>query len=246
MAHLIESDGKSYSIKPLFEALVISSALWRELDSSLPFGVNLLAVSKGHPESSIRFFAELGQRDFGESRLQEALPKILALSDQEGLRWHFIGRLQANKVRGVVRAFEVIHSVDSLRLAERISRIAGEENRCPDVMLQVKFKDDPTKGGFDPDELLKDWAKMIGLSNLHIIGLMTMPPLGIDLNQRRQIYKDCRDLADKLSLSDCSMGMSQDWHEALDAGATWLRLGSALFGVPRKNVDLHKDVTKGD
>ena len=100
---------------------------WRQLRTQLPPGVNLLAVSKMQPASAVRELAACGQFDFGESRVQEALPKQEALSDLTDLRWHFIGRLQANKVRAVVKAFSWIHSIDSMTLAERVSRIAEEE-----------------------------------------------------------------------------------------------------------------------
>lgn len=201
----------------------------------------MLAVSKGHPAALIRQLAELGQQDFGESRLQEALPKLEALADLKVLRWHFIGRLQANKVRAVVRSFAVIHSVDSQPLAERISRIAAEENCCPEVLLQVKLRDDPTKGGFSLEQLKQAWPELVQLPHLKIIGLMTMAPLALDLEQRQELFRDCRDLADQLDLSDCSMGMSGDWPVAIKAGATWLRLGSILFGArisaTRSSVD---------
>ena len=201
----------------------------------------MLAVSKGHPAALIRQLAELGQQDFGESRLQEALPKLEALADLKVLRWHFIGRLQANKVRAVVRSFAVIHSVDSQPLAERISRIAAEENCCPELLLQVKLLDDPTKGGFSLEQLKQAWPELVQLPHLKIIGLMTMAPLALDLEQRQELFRDCRDLADQLDLSDCSMGMSGDWPVAIKAGATWLRLGSILFGArisaTRSSVD---------
>ncbi|HGY5536477.1 MAG: YggS family pyridoxal phosphate-dependent enzyme [Prochlorococcus sp.] len=217
------------------------SVRWRDLVDSLPVGVHLLAVSKGHPAALIRQLAELGQQDFGESRLQEALPKLEALADLKVLRWHFIGRLQANKVRAVVRSFAVIHSVDSQPLAERISRIAAEENCCPEVLLQVKLRDDPTKGGFSLEQLKQAWPELVQLPHLKIIGLMTMAPLALDLEQRQELFRDCRDLADQLDLSDCSMGMSGDWPVAIKAGATWLRLGSILFGArisaTRSSVD---------
>ena len=141
------------------------SVRWRDLVDSLPVGVHLLAVSKGHPAALIRQLAELGQQDFGESRLQEALPKLEALADLKVLRWHFIGRLQANKVRAVVRSFAVIHSVDSQPLAERISRIAAEENCCPEVLLQVKLRDDPTKGGFSQLDLQQHLRATVLLSS---------------------------------------------------------------------------------
>ena len=110
---------------------------WQAIHTECPDAVHLLAVSKGHPAIAVRELAALGQVDFGESRVQEALPKQQDLDDLSGLRWHFIGRLQANKVRAVVRAFSVIHSIDSQGLAERTSRIAVEENQNPEVFFQV-------------------------------------------------------------------------------------------------------------
>ena len=111
---------------------------WSALTGQIPPSVRLLAVSKGHPASAVRELAGLGQQAFGESRLQEAASKQAALADLP-LQWHFIGHLQKNKVRGVVRAFSVIHSIDSWPLAERVSRIAEEEGRTPELLLQVKL-----------------------------------------------------------------------------------------------------------
>jgi len=203
---------------------------WLHLRDELPASARLLAVSKGHPAASIRLLAGQGQRAFGESRLQEALPKLQELSDLD-LEWHFIGRLQSNKVRPVVRAFPVIHSVDSLALAERVSRIAAEEAVAPSVLLQVKLRPDPSKGGFDPAELKNAWPKLLALPSMRIVGLMTMAPLDCPPTDRQALFRECRGLADQLALPECSMGMSGDWRDAAAAGSTWLRLGSALFGV---------------
>ncbi len=220
------------------------SARLQHICECLPSGVQLLAVSKGHPVSSIRLLADIGQIDFGESRLQEALPKLRALEEIRTLRWHFIGRLQTNKVRNVVRSFDFIHSVDSLVLAERISRISREEKRSPKIMLQVKFREDPTKGGFAPDQLIEAWPNLNQLPHLRIIGLMTMPPISLDLDERKNLFRECRVLANQLKLPHCSMGMSSDWREALEAGSTWLRLGSSLFGDRSNHVNTHTDITK--
>ena len=202
---------------------------WRQLQEQLPESARLLAVSKGHPAQAVRELAGLGQRAFGESRLQEALPKQEQLADL-ALEWHFIGRLQSNKVRGVVRAFSVIHSLDSLALAERVSRIAGEETCHPQVLLQVKLRPDPSKGGFSAEGLLEAWTDLAALPHLSITGLMTMAPLEAQEEDRRALFADCRALADRLGLADCSMGMSGDWPLAVQQGGTWLRIGSALFG----------------
>jgi len=203
---------------------------WKDLSNKLPEKVQLLAVSKGQQESSIRRLVELGHRDFGESRLQEALPKIKALVEIPDIRWHFIGRLQSNKVRAVIRSFSVIQSLDSEALALRVSKIAGEEKRCPEVMMQVKLRDDPKKGGFEITDLIEAWPRLLQLPNVKTIGLMTMSPKVLNSKQRKELFKECRELADRLGLQECSMGMSNDWKEAVDAGATWVRLGSTLFG----------------
>ena len=195
-------------------------------------------MSKGHPAEAIRTLAVHGQTAFGESRLQEAAPKQKQLFDLD-LQWHFIGRLQSNKARAVVKAFSVIHSVDSLALAQRLSRIAMEENRCPEVFLQVKLRPDPSKGGFSSQDLQTCWNSLTRLSSLRISGLMTMAPQGLNPDQRLDLFSDCRALADDLGLVECSMGMSGDWTEAAASGSTWLRIGSAVFGprpMPKESI----------
>ncbi|MEB3295951.1 MAG: YggS family pyridoxal phosphate-dependent enzyme [Cyanobacteriota bacterium] len=201
----------------------------KALGLELPQGTRLLAVSKGHPAALIREAVAAGQLSFGESRLQEAVAKQRELVDLPGLDWHFIGRLQANKVRAVLRAFGTIHSVDSLELAQRLARIAREEELCPKVFYQVKLRPDPTKGGFDPRELTRCWPELRELAPLRNVGLMTMAPLGLGAEQRRLLFEECAALAGTLGLEELSMGMSDDWREAAAAGSTWVRIGSALF-----------------
>ena len=209
---------------------MICSNEFKKIKGSLPLGVNLLAVSKGHDHESIRKLSDFGQLDFGESRLQEAIPKKKYLNDLKQLKWHFVGKLQKNKVRGVIKEFNFIHSVDSLSLIERISRISQEEQKIPNIFLQVKLRDDPQKGGFLKQDLLKNWSKIVSLKNIHLIGLMTIPPIALNFDQRKDLFYECRNLANHLELNDCSMGMSNDWQEALECGSTWIRLGSLLFG----------------
>jgi pyridoxal phosphate enzyme (YggS family) len=198
--------------------------------AQLPVTTQLLAVSKGHPAAAIRELAGLGQRSFGESRLQEAAPKQDELVDLQGLDWHFIGRLQANKVRPVLQRFAWLHSVDSLPLAERVARIALEEGVSPKVLLQVKLRPDPAKGGFEPEALRQAWPQLQALPALQLVGLMTMAPMGLDAAGRQRLFHDCAALAQELGLEQLSMGMSGDWAEAAAAGSTWVRIGSALFG----------------
>jgi pyridoxal phosphate enzyme (YggS family) len=210
--------------------ILIGSNEFKKIKGSLPLGVNLLAVSKGHDHESIRKLSAYGQLDFGESRLQEAIPKKIELNDLKQLRWHFVGKLQKNKVRSVIKEFDFIHSVDSLPLLERISRISQEEHKSPNIFLQVKFLDDPNKGGFLKQDLLQSWSKIISFNNINLIGLMTIPPIALNSYQRKDLFCECKDFANHLELKDCSMGMSYDWQEAIQCGATWIRLGSLLFG----------------
>lgn len=200
------------------------------LGRALPPGCRLLAVSKGQPAEALRRAVVAGQRSFGESRLQEASAKQDALADLEPLDWHFIGRLQANKARGVLRRFGTLHSVDSLALARRLARIAAEEGLAPAVFLQVKLRPDPGKTGFAAEELRRDWPEIATLAPLRPLGLMTIAPLGLDPEGRRALFAECAALAHSLGLRELSMGMSGDWPEAAAAGSTWVRLGTALFG----------------
>jgi pyridoxal phosphate enzyme (YggS family) len=202
----------------------------------LPAGCRLLAVSKGQPAAAVRDAVAAGQRSFGESRLQEASAKQDALADLAPLDWHFIGRLQANKARGVLRRFATIHSVDSLALAERLARIAAEENLAPAVFLQVKLRPDPGKTGFSPEELRQQWPRLAALAPLRPVGLMTIAPHGLGSEENRALFRACAALARELGLAELSMGMSGDWSEAAAEGSTWVRLGTALFG-PRPGTD---------
>jgi pyridoxal phosphate enzyme (YggS family) len=200
------------------------------IEERLPRGCRLLAVSKGQPVEAIRALAAAGQRSFGESRLQEAISKQEQLADLPPLDWHFIGRLQANKVRPVLQRFSTIHSLDSLALAERLARIAAEEHCTPAVFVQVKLLPDPAKTGFEPEELRRLWPRLRQLTPLRIIGLMTMAPLGLQPQELQSLFAAAAALASELGLPELSMGMSGDWQQAAAAGSTWVRIGSALFG----------------
>ena len=201
-----------------------------QIKKKLPLNVNLLAVSKGFSSQEIKIINNQGQNDFGESRLQEGIEKQLLLKDSRNIKWHFIGRLQSNKIRKIVQNFEYIHSVDSLEKLLKISNVSFEEKKNPLIMLQVKFSDDPTKGGFNPKILIEKWDQIKKLKSIKIKGLMTINPKGLSSTENFRLFKKCRHLADSLKLQDCSMGMSGDWEEAVEAGSTWLRLGSIIFG----------------
>jgi pyridoxal phosphate enzyme (YggS family) len=202
-----------------------------DLRRDLPPGCRLLAVSKGQPAAALRRAVAAGVRRFGESRLQEAIAKQEELADLEPLDWHFIGRLQANKARGVLRRFGTLHSVDSLALARRLARIAAEEGVAPAIFLQVKLRPDPGKTGFSAEELRRDWPEIASLAPLRPVGLMTIAPLGLEPEDLRALFGECAALAASLGLAELSMGMSGDWREAAAAGSTWVRLGTALFGA---------------
>ena len=201
-----------------------------QIKKQLPLNVNLLAVSKGFSSNEIKIINNLGQNDFGESRFQEAIEKKILLDDLKNIKWHFIGRVQTNKIRKIVQNFEYIHSVDSYEKLLKISNVSFEEKRNPIVMLQVKLSDDPNKGGFNPKVLLEKWDQIKEFKSIKIKGLMTINPKGLSSIENIKLFKKCRHLADSLKLQDCSMGMSGDWEEAVKAGSTWLRLGSTIFG----------------
>ncbi len=201
-----------------------------QIKKKLPLNVNLLAVSKGFSIKEIKIINNLGQNDFGESRFQEAIEKKILLDDLKNIKWHFIGRVQTNKIRKIVQNFAYIHSVDSYEKLLKISNVSFEEKRNPIVMLQVKLSDDPNKGGFNPKVLLEKWDQIKEFKSIKIKGLMTINPKGLSSIENIKLFKKCRHLADSLKLQDCSMGMSGDWEEAVKAGSTWLRLGSTIFG----------------
>ena len=208
----------------------MNPANYLKIKNKIPSNVNILAVSKGFKSQEIKTIQNMGQNDFGESKFQEAFEKQLILKDLKQIKWHFIGRIQSNKIRKIVKNFKYIHSVDSFEKLQKISHISFEEKKNPLIMLQIKLSDDPTKGGFKPELLKSKWGEIKELKNIILSGLMTINPKGLSSKENLELFKKCRSLADALQLQDCSMGMSGDWEEAIDAGSTWLRLGSLIFG----------------
>ena len=197
-------------------------------------GVELIAVSKTIPVAAIREAVAAGQRVFGESRQQEAEPKLAALPAT--LDWHFIGRVQRNKVRKLLPAFAVIHAVDSLRLAAHIDEVAAEGGLFPKIFLQVNVAGEASKGGFEPAALRAEMEALLRMPRLEIQGLMTIPPAGPDAESARPWFVRLRELRDELE-RDCgvplpalSMGMSGDYEVAIEEGATHVRVGSSIFG----------------
>jgi len=201
-----------------------------KLKNQLPENVNLLAVSKYTNTKNIQSLYDLGQEHFGESKVQEAQIKQFDLRNNQKLKWHFIGKIQSNKIIKIVKNFDYIHSVDSLRKLQKISRAAIELNKIPKIMIQIKLSDDPEKGGMNIEDLVSNFDEIKLINGIKLIGLMTMNPKGLSSKDNLNLFKQCRSLADSLLLKECSMGMSQDWKEAVEAGSTWIRLGSLIFG----------------
>lgn len=205
-----------------------------------PDAVRLVAVSKKVGLSRIQEAADAGQRIFGENYVQEAREKIEALADR-GLSWHMIGRLQSNKARIAVSMFDLIHSVDSIKLANAIDAAAARISKVQDILIQVNVAGEASKAGIDVDTAADVLAAATSLPHIRAIGLMTMPPFFDDPQKARPIFAQLHDLMQRLNarkIGDCpltelSMGMSGDMTAAVAEGATFVRVGTAIFGERR-------------
>lgn len=200
-----------------------------------PDSVLLLAVSKTFPVEDIMQAYHDGQRCFGENRLQEAMAKMPEMPAD--CAWHLIGPLQRNKVRKALeQGFELIEAVDSLKLAQAISRIAGELGITARILLEVNVDGESTKHGFTPAELTHIWPELTALPHLDIRGLMCIPAFTDEPEDARPAFRTLRLLAEQLRatgplpLPELSMGMSHDYPIAIEEGATIVRVGSAIFG----------------
>jgi len=205
--------------------------------------VELVAVAKTHPAEIVREAIGAGQVVFGESKVQEARAKIQLLPSN--LRWHFIGHLQKNKIRHALPLFELIHSVDSLNLAQAIDRIAHEDGLHPRILLEVNVAGEGSKFGFKAATLQAELESLLTLSRLSIEGLMCIPPLAEEAEASRRYFVELRELRDALEkqfqmkLPQLSMGMTNDYSVAVEEGATLVRVGTAIFGERRRrNTDL--------
>ncbi len=200
-----------------------------------PEDVLLVAVTKTVGPDRIREAVALGIRTFGENRVQEARTKVPQVP---GVSWHLVGSLQRNKVKEALRLFEVIHSVDSLPLAQEISRRALQDARSPvDVLVQVNISGEPQKHGVAPEDAPELVARAVELPGLRVRGLMGIAPLVSDPEQARPFFRRLRELRDRIAatlsghpLPDLSMGMTDDFEVAVEEGATMVRIGRALFG----------------
>jgi len=194
--------------------------------------IGLLAVSKTQPPAAIRQAHAAGLRDFGENYLQEALGKQLELADLD-LTWHFIGPIQSNKTKPIAEHFAWVHSVDRLKIAERLAAQRPAHLPPLNICLQVNVSFEPSKSGCTPDELPALAQAVTQLPQLRLRGLMTIPEPTDDPAAQHAAFARLRELRDglNLGLDSLSMGMSHDLEAAIAEGATWVRIGTALFGA---------------
>jgi pyridoxal phosphate enzyme (YggS family) len=205
------------------------NAVPRSVDS-----VTLLAVSKGHSAEAVRAVSQLGVQDFGESYLQEALPKIEELRGLE-LTWHYIGQIQTNKTRAIAEQFSWVHTVDRLKLLERLSSQRPFHAPPLNICLQVKLAPEAGKGGARPDAVLALARAAIELPKLQLRGLMCLPPPEVDVQRQKHWFQMLAALAGQLrgagiAVDTLSMGMSEDLEAAIACGSTMVRVGTAIFG----------------
>jgi pyridoxal phosphate enzyme (YggS family) len=192
-----------------------------------PDEVTLVGVSKGFPADAIAEAVAAGLQDNGENRVQEAAAKIEALSARGTMpRWHLIGHLQTNKAKTATHLFAIIHSVDSLRLAQELSRWAERVA----ILLEVNAAQEASKFGFAPKEVAAALSSIAALPHLDVRGLMTVAPLSNDPEAVRPVFRALRLLRDALGLQELSMGMTDDYEVAIEEGATMVRVGRAIFG----------------
>jgi pyridoxal phosphate enzyme (YggS family) len=208
-----------------------------KLREEIPDHVRLVAITKGVSVEAIAEAYAAGVRDFGESRLQEALLKQEQLAQSTDIIWHLIGHLQTNKAKKAIESFSWIHSVDSLKLAQRLNDCAQELSKSPSICLQVKLVPDPNKYGWTSQELMEDLPTLNQYKYLNIKGLMTILPLGLSDMESLNVFKSTQQLAEKinsqnlsnLKLTELSMGMSGDYLLAIQAGSTMIRPGRIIF-----------------
>ena len=202
-----------------------------------PSSVSLIAVSKTFPLEAVRDAYAAGQRDFGENRVQEALPKIAGSTDLD-IRWHLLGHLQTNKARKAGPAFATIQSVDNLELIEKIDLAAEAAGRSPELLIQVDLAGEAAKFGAPPDETPRLFEAAAACRAARVVGLMTLPPFPDAPEDSRPWFRRLRDLREGWlasgvpapMLRELSMGMSGDFEVAIQEGATMVRVGTAIFG----------------
>ncbi len=221
----------------MFMLFTVQKNLKQIQEEIAPYKPNIIAVTKYFDENAIIAAFEAGLRDFGESRVVEASEKIRRLPDyvRQNSRFHFIGHLQSNKAKKAIERFDLIHSVDSFRLASKISEYAAEIGKVQDVLLQLNNAGEVQKSGFLKEDLFKSFEEIKNLPNLKVCGLMNMAPLNASEAELKNLFSDVvqtkKDLEEIFGyeMRELSMGMSQDYIIAAREGATMLRIGRKLF-----------------
>ena len=206
-----------------------------------PEEITLIAVSKTFPADVVQQAVDAGALHLGENRVQEAVEKAKQVT-ADNLQWHLIGHLQTNKARAAVLTFYTIHTIDRIEIAQRLDRIAGEEQRRLDVLIQVDLAHEPTKSGADEAELPAIIEALDAANHLRLTGLMVLPPFFEEVEKTRTYFRRLRETLEAINqsrpqekrLTELSMGMSHDFEVAIEEGATMVRVGSAIFGE-RKN-----------
>ncbi|WP_035236511.1 YggS family pyridoxal phosphate-dependent enzyme [Desulfobacter vibrioformis] len=200
--------------------------------------VTLIAVSKRKPPEMIQQAIDAGHRDFGENYIQEAMEKIDILGRESAI-WHFIGHLQSNKAKFAVKYFDLIHTVDTLKLAGEINRQARKIGKIQKILLQVNIARETTKSGAEENEVMNIAKQACQFDNLHVSGLMCMPPFFDDPEDARIYFKRLKQISKEIetlnlpntAMTHLSMGMSNDFTVAVEEGATFVRVGTAIFGA---------------
>jgi len=201
-----------------------------------PSNITVIAVTKSFPIGIWDFALQNNLATIGESRIQETEIKRKKFSKRKKIELHLIGHLQSNKVRKAVQLFDIIQTVDSLKLANQINTISGQETQTQNIFLQVNTGGDPNKYGFSPKEIIAVAKEISEMKDISITGIMTIPPNNISKGNLKTVYKETRKIRDKIQASiekrckNLSMGMSNDYEIAISEGATHIRLGTALFG----------------
>ena len=219
------------------DSSLVKANLHKIKQSIAPYNVNIIAVTKYFGLSAMQAAYEAGIRDFGESRALEAISKIEKLPEEirQNSTFHFIGHLQTNKAEKVVNHFDVIHSVDSLKIAAAISKAACLINKRERIFLQINNSGEIQKSGYTKEQLKKDLGEILNLEGVEVIGLMSMAPLDASEKELETLFKDVREFRDELEaefsirLPELSMGMSNDYEIAVKEGATVIRVGRKLF-----------------
>ena len=201
--------------------------------------VSLVAVSKTYPAEDIRTVAEMGQRHFGENQIQDAMGKIPLLTDLDCI-WHFIGAIQSNKCRDIALHFDWVHSVDRLKIAQRLSSLRSEDNPPLNITLQINLQNEVSKAGVTPENVMELAQEISQLPNITLRGLMAIPAPETNFSEQRAVFRQLRKLMENinqhldLALDCLSMGMTNDLEAAVAEGATHVRVGTAIFGPRRK------------